>query len=361
MRCCLIFHCIVSSISMLHFLVLLYFVCLFSSRIRHTRCALVTGVQTCALPISLTVTFAQGTDPDIAQVQVQNRVSRALPRLPETVQRLGVTTQKVAPDALMVVHLLSPSKRYDPLFISNYALLQVRDEIARIPGIADVVVWGAGEYSMRVWLDPARIASRGLTASDIVAAIRAQNVEVAAGSVGRQPNPAAAQQVALDVKGRLATEEEFAAIVVKTGADGQLTRLGEVARIEMGANDYALRSLLDGEPAIALQILQSPGANALDTAAEVRATMKRLSGEFPDGLVHRIAYDPTIFVEASIESVIVTLIEATLLVVLVVILFLQTWRASIIPLVAVPVSLVGRSEEQTSELQSLMRISYAVF
>jgi gold/copper resistance efflux pump len=291
--------------------------------------------------MTLTVTFAQGIDPDIAQVQVQNRVSRALPRLPETVQRLGVTTQKVAPDALMVVHLLSPSKRYDPLFISNYALLQVRDEIARIPGIADVVVWGAGEYSMRVWLDPARIASRGLTASDIVAAIRAQNVEVAAGSVGRQPNPAAAQQVALDVKGRLATEEEFAAIVVKTGADGQLTRLGEVARIEMGANDYALRSLLDGEPAIALQILQSPGANALDTAAEVRATMDRLSGEFPDGLVHRIAYDPTIFVKASIESVIVTLIEATLLVVLVVILFLQTWRASIIPLVAVPVSLVG--------------------
>src|SRR3546814_8320757 len=155
-------------------------------------------------------------------------------------------------DLLMVVHLLSPSKRYDPLFISNYALLQVRDEIARIHGIADVVVWGAGEYSMRVWLDPARIASRGLTASDIVAAIRAQNVEVAAGSVGRQPNPAAAQQVARDVKGRLATEEELAAIVVKTGADGQLTRLGEVARIEMGATDYALRSLLDGEPAIAL-------------------------------------------------------------------------------------------------------------
>ena len=291
--------------------------------------------------MTLTVTFEQGTDPDIAQVQVQNRVSRALPRLPETVQRLGVTTQKVSPDALMVVHLLSPSKRYDPLFISNYALLQVRDELARIPGIADVVVWGAGEYSMRVWLEPARIASRGLTASDIVAAIRAQNVEVAAGSVGRQPNPGAAQQVALDVKGRLTTEEEFAAIVVKTGADGQLTRLGEVARIEMGANDYALRSLLDGEPAIALQILQSPGANALDTAAEVRATMDQLSGQFPDGLVHRIAYDPTIFVEASIEGVIITLLEATLLVVLVVILFLQSWRASIIPLVAVPVSLIG--------------------
>ncbi|OHT18847.1 efflux RND transporter permease subunit [Edaphosphingomonas haloaromaticamans] len=289
----------------------------------------------------LTVTFRQGVDPDIAQVQVQNRVQRALPRLPEDVQRLGITTTKTSPDVLMVVHMLSPNGRYDPLFVSNYAQLQVRDELARLPGVGDVAVWGAGEYSMRVWLDPAKVAARGLTASDVVAAMREQNVEVAAGSVGQSPNASSAFQVAIDAKGRLQTEDEFGAIVVKTGSDGQVTRLRDVARIELGANNYALRSLLDGEPAVAMQIIQSPGANALDTSSAVRSTMERLSRQFPDGISYRIAYDPTIFVRASIEAVLHTLLEAVLLVVLVVILFLQRWRASIIPLVAVPVSLIG--------------------
>lgn len=289
----------------------------------------------------LTVTFAQGTNPDMAQIQVQNRVARALPRLPEEVQRQGVVTQKTSPDILMVVHLLSPDKRYDPLYISNYAYLQVRDELSRIPGISDVLVWGAGEYSMRLWLDPGLIAARGLTAGDVIAAVREQNVQVAAGSVGQAPNSSAAFQVTVNTLGRLTDEEQFGDIIIRSGADGQVTRLRDVARIEMGADAYALRSLLDGEPAVALQIVQSPGANALDVAQAVRDTMQRLEGQFPAGLSSRIAYDPTVFVRASLESVATTLLEAIVLVVVVVVLFLRNWRASLIPLMAVPVSLVG--------------------
>jgi len=289
----------------------------------------------------LTVTFAQGTNADMAQIQVQNRVSRALPRLPEEVQRQGVVTQKTSPDILMVVHLLSPDKRYDPLYISNYAYLQVRDELSRIPGVSDVLVWGAGEYSMRLWLDPSLIAARGLTAGDVIAAVREQNVQVAAGSVGQAPNSSAAFQVTVNTLGRLTDEKQFGEIIVRTGGDGQVTRLRDVARIEMGADAYALRSLLDGEPAVALQIVQSPGANALDVAQSVRTTMQRLEGSFPAGLSSRIAYDPTVFVRASLESVATTLLEAILLVVIVVVLFLRNWRASLIPLMAVPVSLIG--------------------
>ena len=289
----------------------------------------------------LTVTFAQGTNADMAQIQVQNRVARALPRLPEEVQRQGVVTQKTSPDILMVVHLLSPDKRYDPLYISNYAYLQVRDELSRIPGISDVLVWGAGEYSMRLWLDPGLIAARGLTAGEVIAAVREQNVQVAAGSVGQAPNSSAAFQVTVNTLGRLTDEEQFGDIIIRSGADGQVTRLRDVARIEMGADAYALRSLLDGEPAVALQIVQSPGANALDVAQAVRDTMQRLEGQFPAGLSSRIAYDPTVFVRASLESVATTLLEAIVLVVVVVVLFLRNWRASLIPLMAVPVSLVG--------------------
>lgn len=289
----------------------------------------------------LTVTFAQGTNADMAQIQVQNRVSRALPRLPEEVQRQGVVTQKTSPDILMVVHLLSPDKRYDPLYISNYAYLQVRDELSRIPGVSDVLVWGAGEYSMRLWLDPSLIAARGLTAGDVIAAVREQNVQVAAGSVGQAPNSSAAFQVTVNTLGRLTDEKQFGEIIVRTGGDGQVTRLRDVARIEMGADAYALRSLLDGEPAVALQIVQSPGANALDVAKSVRTTMQRLEASFPAGLSSRIAYDPTVFVRASLESVATTLLEAILLVVIVVVLFLRNWRASLIPLMAVPVSLIG--------------------
>lgn len=291
--------------------------------------------------MSLTVTFAQGVDPDLAQIQVQNRVARALPRLPEEVQRLGVTTQKTSPDVLMVVHLLSREGRFDPLHVSNFAILQVRDVLARLPGVGDVLVWGAGEYSMRIWLDPEKVAARGLTVAQVVRAIREQNVQVAAGVVGQPPQSNAAFQIAVNTTGRLTSEEQFAAIVVKSGPEGQITRLGDVARIELGADAYALRSLLDGEPAVALQIIQSPGANALDVSAAVRTTMATLKADFPAGIDYRIAYDPTIFVRASLEAVIVTLFEAVALVVLVVLVFLRTWRASIIPLLAVPVSLVG--------------------
>jgi len=289
----------------------------------------------------LTVTFAQGTNADMAQIQVQNRVSRALPRLPDEVQRQGVVTQKTSPDILMVVHLLSPDERYDPLYMSNYAHLQVRDELSRIPGVSDVLVWGAGEYSMRLWLDPDLIAARGLTAGDVIAAVREQNVQVAAGSVGQAPNSSAAFQVTVNTLGRLTDEEQFGDIIIRTGGDGQVTRLRDVARIEMGADAYAMRSLLDGEPAVALQIIQSPGANALDVSKAVRSTMQRLEGNFPAGLSSRIAYDPTVFVRASLKSVATTLLEAILLVVIVVVLFLRNWRASLIPLMAVPVSLIG--------------------
>ena len=289
----------------------------------------------------LTATFAQGTNADMAQIQVQNRVSRALPRLPEEVQRLGVVTQKTSPDILMVVHLLSPDQRYDPLYISNYAYLQVRDELSRLPGINDVLVWGAGEYSMRLWLDPDLIAARGLTAGDVITAVREQNVQVAAGSVGQAPDSTAAFQVTVNTLGRLTDEEQFGDIIIRTGDNGQVTRLRDVARIEMGADAYALRSLLDGEPAVALQIIQSPGANALDVAQSVRETMQRLQTNFPEGLVSRIAYDPTVFVRASLESVAITLMEAILLVVIVVVVFLRNWRASLIPLMAVPVSIIG--------------------
>ncbi|WP_433762600.1 efflux RND transporter permease subunit [Brucella anthropi] len=291
--------------------------------------------------MTLTVTFQQGTDPDMAQIQVQNRVSRALPRLPQEVQRIGVVTQKTSPDILMVVHLVSPDDRYDPLYLSNFATLQVRDQLARISGVGDVLVWGAGEYSMRVWLDPAKVAARGLTASDVVAAIQEQNAQVAAGSVGQQPDASAALQVTVNTLGRLSNEEQFGDIVVKTGADGQVTRLRDVSRIELGADGYALRSLLDGKPALAMQIVQSPGANALDVASAIRGTMEELQKGFPEGIEYRIAYDPTVFVKASLEAVVMTLLEAIVLVVIVVVLFLQTWRASIIPLVAVPISLVG--------------------
>src|SRR5690606_16914290 len=291
--------------------------------------------------MTLTVTFQQGTDPDMAQIQVQNRVSRALPRLPQEVQRIGVVTQKTSPDILMVVHLVSPDERYDPLYLSNFATLQVRDQLARISGVGDVLVWGAGEYSMRVWLDPAKVAARGLTASDVVAAIQEQNAQVAAGSVGQQPDASAALQVTVNTLGRLSNEEQFGDIVVKAGASGQITRLRDIARIELGADSYALRSLLDSKPAPALQIIQSPGANALDVSSAIRGTMEELQKGFPEGVEYRIAYDPTVFVKASLEAVVMTLLEAIVLVVIVVVLFLQTWRASIIPLVAVPVSLVG--------------------
>jgi multidrug efflux pump len=290
----------------------------------------------------LTVTFRLGTDVDTAQVQVQNRVSQALPRLPEDVRRVGVTTLKASPDLLMVVHLTSPEGRYDTVYLRNYATLQVRDVLARLPGMGDVRLFGAGDYSMRIWLDPERIASRGLTAGDVVRAVREQNVQVAAGVIGADPAPAGTEyQLNVTTSGRLITEEEFGDIVVKTLPDGSVTTLKDIARIELGAGQYSLRSLLNNESAVAIPISQAPGANALELSDAVRDTMKELSANFPEGIKYEIVYDPTIFVRDSIKAVIETLLEALALVVIVVIVFLQTWRASIIPLLAVPVSIVG--------------------
>ncbi len=292
--------------------------------------------------MTLTITFAIGTDLDNAQVQVQNRVAQVLPKLPEDVRRIGVTTAKASPDLLMVVHLFSPDGRYDDIYVRNYATLQVRDVLARLNGVGEVRVFGSGDYATRVWLDPNKVAAKGLTASDVVAAIREQNVQVAAGAVGQQPNSRPVDtELLINTQGRLATEDEFNSIIVKSGPNGERVQLRDVARVELGANAYALRSLLNNKAAVALPIAQLPGSNAIATSDAVRATMKEISKNFPEGLKYDIVYDPTIFVRSSIEAVVHTLFEAIVLVVLVVILFLQTWRASIIPLAAVPVSLVG--------------------
>jgi multidrug efflux pump len=292
--------------------------------------------------MTLTVTFRLGTDPDKAQQLVQNRVSQAEPRLPEDVRRLGVTTIKSAPDLTMVVHLLSPNDRYDMLYLRNYAVLNVKDRLARIDGVGQVQVFGAGDYSMRVWLDPQKIAQLGLSASDIVNEIRAQNVQAAAGVIGASPGlPNIDLQLPVNAQGRLQSEQEFGDIIIKAGANGEVTRLRDVARIELGASEYALRSLLDNKQAVAIPIFQAPGSNAIAISDNVRKVMAELKAYMPDGISYEIVYDPTQFVRASIEAVVHTLLEAVLLVVLVVILFLQTWRASIIPLVAVPVSIIG--------------------
>ena len=292
--------------------------------------------------MTLTITFALSTDVDKAQVQVQNRVSQALPKLPDVVQRLGVVTNKASPDLTMVVHLVSPDNRYDTLYLSNYALLRVKDELARLEGVGDVQVFGAGQFSMRIWLDPEKVASRGLTADDVVRAIREQNIQVAAGQLGAPPLPSATEfQVAINAKGRLTTEEDFRGIIIKTGAAGQVTRLKDVARVELGADTYALRALLDNKAAAAIPIFQRPGSNSIAISELVRAKMQELKHDFPQGVDYQIVYDPTVFVRGSIHAVVHTLLEAILLVVLVVIVFLQTWRASVIPLIAVPVSLVG--------------------
>jgi multidrug efflux pump len=292
--------------------------------------------------MTLTITFKLGSDVDKAQVLVQNRVAQALPKLPVEVQRLGVTTNKASPDLTMVVHLLSPNKRYDMLYLSNFATLRVKDELARLDGVGDVQIFGAGNYSMRVWLDPDKVASRNLTAGDVVKAIREQNVQVAAGALGAPPTRSTADfQLAINTKGRLISEADFGAIVVRAGNDGQITRLRDVARIELGADTYALRSLLDNQNAVAVPIFARPGSNAIAISNAVRAKMEELKKSFPADIDYTVVYDPTVFVRSSIEAVVHTLFEAILLVVIVVIVFLQTWRASVIPLIAVPVSLIG--------------------
>jgi hydrophobe/amphiphile efflux-1 (HAE1) family protein len=292
--------------------------------------------------LQLSVVFELGADIDRAQVQVQNRVAQALPRLPAEVRAIGVSTRKSSPDLTMVVHLYSPDERYDGLYLRNYALLQVRDALARLPGAGDVRIFGSGDYAMRVWLDPQKLAARRMSPADVIAAIREQNVQVAAGSVGGAPISRAVEfPLAVNAQGRLRDEQEFGEIVIKASDSGEVTRLRDVARIELGAGEYALRSLLDNQPAVAIPVFLQPGANALDLAMDVRRTMAELKERFPQGVDYQIIYDPTVFVSESIAKVIETLLEATLLVVIVVLLFLQTWRAALIPIVAVPVSIVG--------------------
>ena len=292
--------------------------------------------------MKLTVTFALGTDVDKAQVMVQNRVAQALPKLPQEVQRIGVTTDKESPDLTLVIHLLSPDNRYDMLYMSNYAQLRLKDRLKRIEGVGDIVPFGIGAYSMRIWLDPEKVAARGMTASDVIAALREQNVQVVAGQLGAPPATGSADfQLSINAPGRLSSEEEFGNVIIRSGAHGEISRLKDVARIELGSENYALRSLLNNQQALAFQVNQRPGSNSLAMAKEVKATMKELKKDFPEGLDYKIAYDTTVFVQESINSMVHTLFEAIILVVLVVVLFLQNWRASIIPLIAVPVSLVG--------------------
>ncbi len=293
--------------------------------------------------LMLQVTFKGGTDIDLASVQVQNRVATALPRLPEAVRELGVSTAKASPNLTMVVHLTSPNGEYDGAYLANYANLNVKDEIVRLTGVGQVLIFGAGNYSMRVWLDPAKVASRDMTAGDVIRAIREQNVQVSAGTIGGPPQPSdSGTQYSLSAQGRLQTAEEFESIVLKTGqAPGSVTTLGDVARVELGSQSYSLRSRLNNQTAAALPIFQSPGANAIALSDSVRDKMTELAQDFPPGVSWEIAYDPTVFVRESINSVVATLLEAVLLVVIVVVLFLQTWRASIIPLLAVPVSIIG--------------------
>ncbi len=292
--------------------------------------------------MTLTITFKIGTDPDKAQQLVQNRVNQALPRLPDVVRQFGVSAVKSSSDLTMVVHVLSPNERYDMLYLGNYATLNIKDRLTRLPGVGHVEIFGGSDYAMRVWLDPDKIASRGLLASDVVHAIREQNIQVAAGVIGSAPSlPGLDLQLNINTKGRLQSEEEFANIIIKSSPDGAITRLKDVARIELGGSHYLLRSMLDNKPAVALGIFQASGANTIEVSNNVRKAMAELKRDFPEDVDYSIIYDPTTFVKDSIKAVVITLFEAIALVVLVVILFLQTWRASIIPLLAVPVSIVG--------------------
>ena len=293
--------------------------------------------------MALTVTFKIGTSPEAAETAVQNRINRALPRLPDIVRQIGVTTEKSSPNLTMVVHLLSPDNSRDALYLRNYGQMNVRDDLLRLPGMGSVFLFGAGDYAMRIWLDPGKLAARNLTAAEVVGAIREQNAQVAAGTVGAPPAPKGTEfQLSVNTQGRLTTEEEFADIIVRTDpATGGLIRIRDVGRVELAAGTYAMRSLLNNKEAAAIAVFQAPGSNALALSNSVRETMERLSKGFPPGVQYDIVYDPTRFVQTSIEKVVATLLEAIALVVLVVIVFLQTWRASLIPLLAVPVSIVG--------------------
>ncbi|PZQ44152.1 MAG: multidrug efflux RND transporter permease subunit [Micavibrio aeruginosavorus] len=291
--------------------------------------------------LSITVTFKIGMDPDLAQQLVQNRVSQATPRLPEIVRTLGITTVKSSPDLTMVVNVVSPDGRYDALYLSNYATLNIKDRLSRIEGVGQIRVFGAGDYAMRIWLNPDKIAERNLTSNEVVTAIRNQNVQVSTGTINGPPYSDDSEvQLPIRAQGRLENPEQFENIIIKN-ENGVITRLVDVARVELAGQQYSLRGLLDNKPAGAMGVFAMPGSNALEISSAVRKTMEEAKRDFPEGLDYRIIYDPTVFVKESINSVVHTLLEAVLLVVLVVIVFLQTWRASIIPLLAVPVSIIG--------------------
>ncbi|MXS86514.1 multidrug efflux RND transporter permease subunit [Nitrosomonas sp. HPC101] len=292
--------------------------------------------------LQVTVTFMPGIDPDIAAVRVQNRVAQALSRLPADVRQYGVTTQKQSPTPLMFVSLFSPDNRYDGVYLRNYLTLNIKDQLSRLPGVGNVGLYGEGDYAMRLWLNPHELAIRGITASDVVNAVREQNVQVSAGQLGAEPSPSSSDfLIPINVRGRLRSEQEFGNIILKSDDDGQLVRLSDVGRVELGSSDYTLHAMINEDNSASAGIFLTPNANSLAVARAVYAKFEELSENFPAGVTHRIVWDPTVFVRDSIRAVGQTLIEAIILVVLVVILFLQTWRASIIPLLAVPVSIVG--------------------
>ncbi|MDP9136780.1 MAG: efflux RND transporter permease subunit, partial [Pseudomonadota bacterium] len=301
-----------------------------------------SSYSTSAGAMALTITFRLGADLDQAQVLIQNRVAIAEPRLPEEVRRLGITTTKSSPDLMMVVHMLSPDDSYDQLYVSNYARSRVRDVLLRLDGVGDLIIFGEREYSLRIWLDPEKLSAYGMTASDVVAALREQNVQVSGGAIGAPPTTGDnAFQYSVTTQGRFEDARQFRYVIVKSTPQGRLVELQDVARIELGARDYVTNSYLNGKPAVALAIFQRPGTNALSAASEIIATMQRLSADFPTGLAHQIVYNPTEFIAESIDEVYVTILEATILVVIVILFFLQSWRTAVVPIVAIPVSLIG--------------------
>jgi len=291
---------------------------------------------------NLTVTFEVGMDMDMATVLVQNRVTTALPTLPEEVKNIGVTTKKKSTNIVLMIALTSPDNQYDDLYLSNYATLRIKDELARINGVGDVFTFGVGDYSMRIWLDPEKLKTRRLTTNDVVNAIQEQNIQVAAGQVGQPPVPKGQNfQYVINTLGRLEDVEQFENIIIKTGQGGRITRIKDVARVELGSKTYSVTGVLDGKPTAILAVYQLPGANAIDLAKKIRAKMKKLKGAFPQGLEYEIPFDTTLFVQASIDEVVETLFIAILLVFLTIFVFLQDWRATLIPAATIPVSLVG--------------------
>src|SRR5262245_18575902 len=292
--------------------------------------------------VQITITFELGTDLDKSQVLVQNRVNTALPRLPEDVRRQGIIARKQSPDLTLAVQFFSQDGSRDISYLANFVTLQVRDRVAPIKGVADANSLGGQDFTMRIWLDPEKLAARNLTAGDVTRSLREQNLQIAGGALGQPPVPAGnAFQYTLVAQGRLLTTEQFGDVVVKTGEEGDVTRVRDVARVELGARDYSTKTYMDGYNAVSVRVFQLPGSNAIQTADEIYRVLRQMSRTFPPGVDYRINYDPTQFIRESMRAVLHTLLEALLLVVLVVVVFLQTWRASVIPLLAVPVSLIG--------------------